>query len=69
MVDGKGIVIVVIAYRTWPYSQLSNPFVGMQVKEKVNVAIKGLQQLSAYTSLDQHGTADWVINTEERPWG
>ncbi len=65
VVDGKGVVV----YRTWSSSQLSNPFADVQVKEKVNIAIKGLYQLSAYTSLDQHGTADWVINTEERPWG
>ncbi len=61
----KGVVV----YRTWSSSQLFNPFSDVQVKEKVNIAIKGLNQLTAYTSLDQHGTADWVINTEERPWG
>ncbi len=67
---GKGVVVVIV-YRTWPSRRLSNstPFADVQVKEKVNMAIKGLKQLSAYTSLDQHGTSDWVINTEEKPWG
>ncbi len=71
VMHGKGIAVAEIVHGTWSSRRLSNsnPFVDVQVKEKVNLAIKGLQQLSAYTSLDQQGTSDWVINAEQKPWG